>query len=282
MIFYRQVEYNGRGTPASSSISSTAPSPIPPAGTILRRLARGDANVGELAGRFPISFNGVSKHVKVLERAGLVERTVLGREHVLRLRAAPLRDAAEWLAHYRAFWEARLDALDELLTGKRPRRGRTRLIGKDDPDDVVVVRRVIAAPRDRVFAAWLDPAMLARFMRPGDVADARAEIDARVGGAFRITMVHARGETDHRGEYLAIEPPSRLAFTWISENTDRQPTEVTIEFHDRGGETEIVLTHRRLPAARIPPHREGWGDIVEKLDGLLTRPAPRGAGGSSV
>jgi len=93
---------------------------------ILRRLARGDANVGDLAGRFPISFNGVSKHVKVLERAGLVERTVLGREHVLRLRAAPLRDASEWLAHYRAFWDARLDALDELLTATPPRRGKAR------------------------------------------------------------------------------------------------------------------------------------------------------------
>jgi len=151
-----------------------------------------------------------------------------------------------------------------------------------EADDVVVVRRVIAAPRDRVFAAWLDPAMLARFMRPGDVADARAEVDARVGGAFRITMMHARGEPDHWGEYLAIEPPSRLAFTWISANTDRHPTEVTIEFRDRAGSTEIVLTHRRLPAARVPSHRKGWGDIVATLDEVFTRPVPRAAGGSSA
>jgi DNA-binding transcriptional ArsR family regulator len=96
---------------------------------ILRRLSRADANVGDLAGRFPISFNGVSKHVKVLERAGLVARSVRGREHVLRLRATPLREAADWLAHYRAFWEARLDALEELLTAAKPRaagRGRGR------------------------------------------------------------------------------------------------------------------------------------------------------------
>jgi DNA-binding transcriptional ArsR family regulator len=93
---------------------------------ILRRLARGDANVGDLAGRFPISFNGVSKHVKVLERAGLVARSVRGREHLLRLRAAPLRDAAEWLAHYRGFWEARLDALEALLTGAPGGRARGR------------------------------------------------------------------------------------------------------------------------------------------------------------
>ncbi len=79
-------------------------------------------NVGALAARFPISFNGVSKHVKVLERAGLVQRHVRGREHWLRLKPAPLGEAARWLAHYRAFWEARLDALEALLA-RPPRDG---------------------------------------------------------------------------------------------------------------------------------------------------------------
>jgi DNA-binding transcriptional ArsR family regulator len=68
---------------------------------ILAVLARGEANVGDLAGRFPISFNGVSKHVKVLERAGLVGRTIRGREHRLRLKPEPLREAVRWLEHFR-------------------------------------------------------------------------------------------------------------------------------------------------------------------------------------
>ena len=83
---------------------------------ILASLAKREANVGELAERFPISFNGVSKHVKVLERAGLVRRTVSGREHRLRLDARPLREAARWLAHYQTFWNDRLDALTAHLT----------------------------------------------------------------------------------------------------------------------------------------------------------------------
>ncbi len=83
---------------------------------ILASLAKGDATVGELAGRFPISLNGVSKHVKVLERAGLVRRAVRGREHRIRLNARPLRDAARWLTHYQCFWEHRLDALEAHLT----------------------------------------------------------------------------------------------------------------------------------------------------------------------
>jgi DNA-binding transcriptional ArsR family regulator len=86
---------------------------------ILALLAQGDVNVGTLAQHFPISFNGVSKHVKVLERAGLVERTIRGREHRLRLQPRPLDDAASWLEHYRRFWDARLAALEAVLVEPR-------------------------------------------------------------------------------------------------------------------------------------------------------------------
>src|SRR5919112_5940980 len=82
---------------------------------ILGVLAEGEVNVGSLAERFPISLNGVSKHVKVLERAGQVGRTIHGREHRLRLNAEPLREAAKWLEHYRVFWEDRLGALEGFL-----------------------------------------------------------------------------------------------------------------------------------------------------------------------
>jgi DNA-binding transcriptional ArsR family regulator len=98
---------------------------------ILGLLSRGEVNVGSLADQFPISLNGVSKHVKVLERAGLVERSVRGREHWLRLQAEPLREAARWLDHYRAFWDSRLEALETLLlrqqstrTARKKRRSR--------------------------------------------------------------------------------------------------------------------------------------------------------------
>src|SRR5436309_12404962 len=93
---------------------------------ILAALAGGELNVGSLAGRFPISFNGVSKHVKVLEGAGLVRRGVRGRGHWLRLRPEPLREGTRWLEHYREFWDARLDALEALLLETEPpaRRGK--------------------------------------------------------------------------------------------------------------------------------------------------------------
>jgi DNA-binding transcriptional ArsR family regulator len=89
--------------------------------TMLSLLAGGEVTVGTLAERFPISFNGVSKHVKVLEQAGLVRRKVRGREHWLRLRPAPLRDATRWLDHYREFWDTRLDALENFLVQQEER-----------------------------------------------------------------------------------------------------------------------------------------------------------------
>jgi DNA-binding transcriptional ArsR family regulator len=82
---------------------------------ILARLAVGELSVTELAQPFEMSMPAISKHLKVLERAGLITR---GREAQWRpcsLKAAPLKDAAEWLEHYRRFWEESLDRLDDYL-----------------------------------------------------------------------------------------------------------------------------------------------------------------------
>ena len=84
---------------------------------ILERLAEGDATVGELAQPFPISVQAVSKHLKVLERAGLITRGRLAQLRPSRLHGAPLREAAAWLDGYRPFWEAGFDRLDERLRG---------------------------------------------------------------------------------------------------------------------------------------------------------------------
>ena len=142
----------------------------------------------------------------------------------------------------------------------------------DEAAPVLVVRRQLAVPRERVFEAWLDSASLAQWMRPNSFIHATVTVDPRVGGGFRIVM---EGRTDgldyeHRGEYLAIEPPSLLSFSWISRATDYQPTVVTIEFHERGTGTELVLTHRRLAPKAVEAHRQGWTDIVRILDETLT------------
>jgi DNA-binding transcriptional ArsR family regulator len=82
---------------------------------ILARLGTGEASVTEVAAPFRVSLPAVSKHIRVLEKAGLLARRRVGRVHSLRLVARPLRDAAAWIEHYRRFWEARFDALDRHL-----------------------------------------------------------------------------------------------------------------------------------------------------------------------
>lgn len=84
---------------------------------ILGRLAHGDATVGELARPFRVSRPAISKHLRVLERAGLVRRAREGRISRCRLDAAAMRDAAEWVERYRAFWEGRLDQLARYIEG---------------------------------------------------------------------------------------------------------------------------------------------------------------------
>ena len=83
---------------------------------ILARLVDSDARVTDVASGFPISLNSTSKHIRVLEGAGLVRRNVQGREHILTLDAAPLANAAEWIEHYRRFWSDQLASLDAFVT----------------------------------------------------------------------------------------------------------------------------------------------------------------------
>jgi DNA-binding transcriptional ArsR family regulator len=91
---------------------------------ILEHLRQGPATVTGIARSFPVSLNAVSKHLMVLERAGLLKRETHGREHHCNLAAGPLREATAWLDHYREFWEMRLDALEHHLTAKKKRRYR--------------------------------------------------------------------------------------------------------------------------------------------------------------
>lgn len=85
---------------------------------MIQRLARGPALVTELAAPLRMSLPAASKHIRALETAGLVRRSVRGREHHCSLNPVPLKSAADWLARYRTFWTARLDALESLLISR--------------------------------------------------------------------------------------------------------------------------------------------------------------------
>jgi DNA-binding transcriptional ArsR family regulator len=87
---------------------------------ILARLASGEARVTDIAGAFPISLNSVSKHLRILERADLVRRRRLGREHLMTLNPKPVDAIAKWLKEQRALWAWRLAELDRILARQSP------------------------------------------------------------------------------------------------------------------------------------------------------------------
>jgi DNA-binding transcriptional ArsR family regulator len=93
---------------------------------MLASLALGDRSVGELAEPFAMSLAGASKHVKVLEAAGLLERRKAGRTHVIRLRAEPLAEAEKWLRQWEKFWNVRLDRLQALVEADTRKKAKTK------------------------------------------------------------------------------------------------------------------------------------------------------------
>lgn len=86
---------------------------------IIGRLSRGPARISDVAGSFSMSLTGVCKHVRVLERSGLVRRTRRGRENTLEFTPEPLRDVARWIFQYEPFWNARLERLEKFFATKK-------------------------------------------------------------------------------------------------------------------------------------------------------------------
>ncbi len=130
----------------------------------------------------------------------------------------------------------------------------------------LVIRRTIAAPPEAIFAAWTDARGMQEWMRPGDMLRAEVALDVHVGGKFRIVMHGREGRYEHTGEYRVVDPPKRLAFTWVSANTQGRVTLVTIDLRPAGPGTELVLTHEDLPdQVAVERHSGGWGRILELL-----------------
>jgi uncharacterized protein YndB with AHSA1/START domain len=144
---------------------------------------------------------------------------------------------------------------------------------------VVRLQRTFAAPPDRVFRAWLDPDVLARWMAPGSMRLTRAEIDARVGGRFRVWHADAEGTAvgGFEAEVLELVPNERIVFHWRFVGPDRagdpaHDSRLTITFAAaREGGTELTLVHERLDALiRDRPEigrnvEAGWASALDKL-----------------
>ncbi len=153
---------------------------------LLARLTSGETSVTELAEPFEMSLPAVSKHLKVLERAGLIARGREAQWRPCRLEAGPLRDVADWVEQYRQFWDQSFDRLDDYLD----------------------------APRDLVFKAWTEPERLMRWWAPKGWTTPFCKIDLRPGGVFHYCMRSPEGRDFWgKGVYREVVEPSLLVYT---------------------------------------------------------------------
>lgn len=136
----------------------------------------------------------------------------------------------------------------------------------------VEVRRVLPAPVPEVFLWWTEPALIARWMAP--VGTAEAEVDLRVGGSLRIVMKDGDVEIEHRGEYLEVDSPHRLVFTWHSRYTGGGSL-VTVSLLPSGEHATLLsITHSRLPEGAVESHQGGWSLMLERLAGEISLATP--------
>ena len=141
------------------------------------------------------------------------------------------------------------------------------MVRADAPGPIVQVRRRVRAPAEQIFDLWTKPDLMVRWMSPYPGAvDCKASCDLRPGGAFSLVMSSAESSREVSGTYVEIDRPRKLVFTWIGPLTNNVNTLVTVELYPRGDETELVLTHERLPTpAELEGHTRGWGHILDHL-----------------
>jgi DNA-binding transcriptional ArsR family regulator len=161
---------------------------------ILARLALGETSVTEIAKPFDMSLPAVSKHLKVLEHAGLIARGREAQWRPCRLEAAPLRDLADWLDHYRRFWDASFDRLDDYLreVQSKPKAARSADTGKSIAREFIIAR-VVDAPRDLAWKAWTEAEHLARWWGPQGFPISVVKLDLR-GTLVTVTFAEQDGK----------------------------------------------------------------------------------------
>ena len=269
---------------------------------IVRHLARGEARVTEVAAPFPMSLNAVSKHIRVLERAGLVRRRVVGREHILSFNPAPLDEATAWIAAQQATWQQRFDALDAVLTAEdipdpsedvrrangthvsHPVASISRTLEKEtaemtQPEHRISIVREIDAPAGALFAAWTEPAIMRRWIA------SEIDADVRVGGSYRhVIDAGDAGRFVHSGQYLELEPDRRIVQTFRGESEGTSPADDCSNLYQNErleitlrplGPTRTELTFsniwegQALTADDLAATRAGWDAWLDQLAALF-------------
>lgn len=135
------------------------------------------------------------------------------------------------------------------------------------------MQRTFRAPAEAVFAAWTSEEVLRRWWRTErDWETTEAEVDLRVGGTVRVVMRDPHNDVEYGGggRYTEVEPPNRLAFTWIWDGDTRR-TLIELDFEERDGVTTVSFAHSGLwDEEAVRSHEDGWGKLFGSLERVLT------------
>ncbi len=226
---------------------------------ILARIAGGEGTVTAIAAPFAMSLAAVSKHIRVLEQAGLLERSKQGREHHLRLVAGPLRDAADWVEGFREFWTDHLDRIKELAERKARDRAQQK-IRNEKGDRFMTTAEVqeaiqtlhvkkdvlIAAPIDVVFETLLESPTM-----PGAMS---LKLEPWPGGRWYRDLGDNAGHL--WGHVQVIKPPKLLELCGPMFMSYPVASHVQYRLTEEGNGTRLTLTHQAIGLI-TPEHRTG-------------------------
>jgi uncharacterized protein YndB with AHSA1/START domain len=150
-------------------------------------------------------------------------------------------------------------------------------------DKTLRIRRTFQAPADAVFEAWTSEEVLRRWWRAEHHWETtEAEVDLRVGGTVRVVMRDPDKDVEYGGggTYTEIEPPNRLAFTWIWDG-EKTRTLIELDFEERDGVTTVSFVHSGLWDEEVMrSHEDGWGKLFDTLERALEAASGRPADGS--
>lgn len=135
-------------------------------------------------------------------------------------------------------------------------------------DTTVEIKRIFDAPPQRVFDAWMKREEWQNWIGPEGIRCDVPELDAKVGGRYRIAMKLTSGENiPVGGTYQIIEPPHRIVFTWGWDGDPARQSTITLLFRDLGGKTELTLRQEGLPTVESrDDHTKGWNSALNKLE----------------
>ena len=134
----------------------------------------------------------------------------------------------------------------------------------------LTIKRHLNAPPAKVYAAWTDPQMIARWFGPAGVESVEAKTDLRIGGRYHIIM-HVPGDRhDVMGVYREMVPNEKLVFTWAWKSTPERESLVTVTLKPDGAGTLLTLLHEQFfDADARDRHQQGWGGAIDKLEKLF-------------